>query len=489
MNTSRILSTGFGLFLILTLLSAGCGTLGKAEPAKRAETASGVSITRQDAQTRLSAASDNLLAVVTGAARDIELQTDSLRIKRFTLVVRVRFLQECHRILQLEDPRLGALDLLTLGHQTLHYFETGDGRTILGELADLAVPPIERQVRLLDESVAFFVSREVYEAGMQEIRSFAEASPITGETFARPSRPMEMLGKGKSGVLTTLLSVPFKPFEFGDGIGEAAAAIDRFSAQTEKFTDVMASMPLQVQWNMQYLLYALEDNRTVDAALSEFKAATEALQLAAKAADNLPAKVGAETRKTIERIENSQEEIRATLGEMRQVAVDAKATIVSVTEASASISEASASISDASVNLSATAEAWLPTAEAFDKLINPPEDPDEPVDEDPFKMPQVTEAAIALTGSAKELQTLVADLRGLLDSDEIGGTLTRVDDTAKSAVDHTAERAVDLTDHVTWRAIQLVLVIFGVAFVYRLVTWKIPRRAREKRSTKEGSSA
>lgn len=484
MTTLNSLSTGFGLLLALTLLTLGCGSLGKAGPIGRQDTASGVPITLHDAQTRLSAASDNLIAVVAGAARDIEKRTDSLRIKRFSLVVRVRVLQECQRILQMEDPRLGALNLLTLGHQTLDYFETGDGRKAAGDLAELAVPPLEEHIRLLGESMAYFVPKDVYEECQKEVRALAEANPITGETFTRNSRPGQILKRAKTGTLAAILNMPFKPFKFGEGIGEAAAAIDRFAVQTEKLTDVVANMPLQAQWHVQYLLYAMEDNPSFGSVLSEVEAASDALQLAAKAVDDLPAKVGAEVRTTLDEIEDSQEEVRGTLREMRQVAVEAKAAILSVKEATTSIGEAttsigevSASVSEAGASLTATAEAWLPTTEALDRLLNPPEDPDKPVDPDPFKIPQVTAAANALTVSATELRTLVADLRGLLDGEELPGALERVDDTARFAVDHTAERAEDVTDHITLRGIQFVLAIFIMAFAYRWATRRIPRRA------------
>jgi hypothetical protein len=463
------LAKRLGLLFVPLLLLAGCNALGKSDEVPKEETASGISITIHDVRVRLAAACDNLLATVAEAARLIDRKTDYLAIKRFTLVLRIRTLSECQRIQQLGDPRIGVLDLWSLAHQTLNFFETGDGQKILGDLADLAVPVIRRHVKQLDSTVSLLLPESLYNEGLPKIIEFAKDNPISGETFVRTYRPPEHVEEGGDSLVNKVLSLPFKPFEFGGGVGEAAAAINNVSVQADKFSSVVSHLALQMQWSLQYLMLALDDNKSVVSALESANGVAKAAQTLAASAKDLPEKVGNEVTAVIDRIEKSQGEMRKTLDDLKSTSSDIKTTMNAATKTMETVNQASTS-------LTATAEAWLPTAKAFDHLLNPPSDPNEPPDPDPFKMPQVTDASNALAGAAKELQTLVGDINKLIGSDEIPGTIAKVDDSAKAAVDHTAERATDLADHITWRGIQLVLVIFGAALVYRLVAWRFPKK-------------
>ncbi len=478
MITPTKTTTRPGLWLALPIMLIGCGILDKAPDTTRETMASGTTITVHDARVRLGTACDNMVASVAGAAREIERETDDLAIRRFTLVVRIRTLQETQRLLQLEDPRIGALDLWTFAHQILDYFETGDGRRILGELSDIAVATARQQVDAITRSATALLPESLYESSRQEVRAFAKANPILGETFVRSLRPSEDIKRGTDSVFVTIISLPFKPFEIGGGVGEAAAAIDRFSTETEKFSGVVSALPLQMQWNAQYLLLALEDQKSIASALETLNEIAGAAETMSATADELPAELGKLVSDAIDRIEQSQGEIQESLDKLKSAATEVESAATEVKTTMVEAKSTIDSVTEASTSLTATAKAWEPTAKALDHLVNPPSDPDEPPDPDPFKMPQVTEAANALTISAQELQKLVQELDGLVGSDEDPGALSKVDDTAKSAVDHTALRAVDLVDHLMWRAIQLVLVILGAALVFRLVSWKIPKRAR-----------
>jgi type VI protein secretion system component VasF len=149
--------------------------------------------------------------------------------------------------------------------------------------------------------------------------------------------------------------------------------------------------------------------------------------------------------------------MRKTVSEIDEAVVNAEKTVGSVNEASASLAEAG--------------KAWEPTIRELNRLAYPPEDPDEPPsDTEPFQVPHVTEAANALTGTATELRTLLSDLRSFLDADEMPAALADADATAKSSVDHATERAYDLTDHVTWRAVQLIVVLLVGLLGYRFAS-------------------
>jgi len=88
----------------------------------------------------------------------------------------------------------------------------------------------------------------------------------------------------------------------------------------------------------------------------------------------------------------------------------------------------------------------------------------------PFEILDYRDTANALTAAARELRALTADVRATIESQGLTDRLQDVNGRMFGVVDHTSARARNLTDHIAWRAAQLILLVFVLAIVYRFAS-------------------
>ena len=71
----------------------------------------------------------------------------------------------------------------------------------------------------------------------------------------------------KQGAFAWLINLPMSPFRALEGVSSGAAAIREFNQTALQLTNRVALLPQQIRWQMELLLYDVEDRETVIQAL------------------------------------------------------------------------------------------------------------------------------------------------------------------------------------------------------------------------------
>jgi len=142
------------------------------------------------------------------------------------------------------------------------------------------------------------------------------------------------------------------------------------------------------------------------------------------------------------------------------------------------------SVEKASRGFADAGDAWRAVLEQYERTMTSLRESQKPEAEqeagayDFEAMARTTEGLAAAAGQTRHL---LVELRGLIESDRLTERMTEVDRTAEVVVARTAGETRRLVDHITWCAMQLILVTGGVVLIVRWCS----RRPGEKRTKGE----
>ena len=181
----------------------------------------------------LYAFADNLAASVAATADTIASQTTDRRIRELTVLWKLRVIPTVQRVVLIEDPRAGFLDVWAICVQARNRLQDNED---LGENHHLAVESAVRLEQAIERIGARFLSPEQMIEAKEEIERFAEGYPISGK-FASAMLRASQATKFGFGRLSGVLSVPVS------GLSDSAAAVDRLAHVAGVFTEVVQDMP------------------------------------------------------------------------------------------------------------------------------------------------------------------------------------------------------------------------------------------------------
>jgi len=90
-----------------------------------------------------------------------------------------------------------------------------------------------------------------------------------------------------------LIEIPMSPFRALEGVSSGAAAIREFNQTALELTHRVQVLPEQIRWQLELLLYDVEDRETVIQALALMQGMEESADRASRAVASLPAEFGA----------------------------------------------------------------------------------------------------------------------------------------------------------------------------------------------------
>ncbi len=200
------------------------------------------------------------------------------------------------------------------------------------------------------------------------------------------------------------------------------------------------------------------------ASLVETRKSMERMSLAtesfAETAEKLPSEIRRELGAVIEASDKSQEGFRATMAEARKTAEEVKASLKEAGSTARSVSEAG-------VKLAETAKTWEATANAVNAVLATYKDiaselgdeTEPPADEGPPAIELNTQSAAAIEKAAVEVRALLQDIESGKIDKAIG------------------ERAAELVDRITIRALIVIAAGLVGLILYRLATARLRRKA------------
>jgi hypothetical protein len=409
------------------------------------------------------------------ASREIALKTTNREAVRNVVIWKIFAAEDSQRAFDRVEPRVALIDLWTLTYQMYDFINEGQGRSLFAEGQEIAVESCRSLVARIEQIGAEAMGDELYEKVREDLLAFAKENPIASVGTRIPNYPSRSknLGDITFGWLSS-----FNPLQMSE-VGEASVAL-------EEFTYVLDGLPEKARWNTELLLLDIDESRSLNAGLEDFHRISLSAENLAKTFRELPEEAGKQIDRTLEKVEDQHEELGRTLAEARNVVVEVGETLDRTDRVVGSVGQASDALARAG-------EAWVPTLRELHSIIEGNDEEEETTKEaedsstseesEPFEINDYTRSFQEASTAAVELRSTLAEIRGLIQTDEVADRLDDVDAAARSAVDHTATRAEDLTDHLTWRAILLVAVILAAALIYRVASVWILRKGRVQPST------
>jgi len=375
-------------------------------------------------------------AIIVAADRIARLSADR-EIRKATVLWKLRLLPVMHELAFLDDPQEAFASVLTLAIATRRYLETGEGASVFGEHQSIAVEASRELEEEVLEIGRNFIKPKKLASIAAELDEVARTHPVRGVDFSAQRLRHAVSNLDEGGALGAVLNAPLVPFRALEGVSSGAAAIREFNRTAAEFAQIVSSLPRQLRWETQLLLYDIEDRDTVVQALAAVESAAASADRVAGAADRLPS------------------DVRTVLGETEPALVAANEVLSTMRELLGP--------------LRTTAE-QLRLASASWQEILATDTPPGP-EARPFDVREWERTFGELATAATDLRALTRELQTASDAEHLGQALGAI----TATIDDAEARARAVVDLAAWRALGLLVVAFVLLGIYRLLMRRIAR--------------
>jgi hypothetical protein len=359
------------------------------------------------------------------------------------------------------DPFTQLLDLMvvvTLLNEV--WIHEGRAQDTFGDRASLltrALASTYEEVWDLGAKVMKPEQREVME---RLIRAWRDEHPDQENvTFVRAADFSASRGK------STITNIPTGT-GFLAPVDQAARAADELRLLSERAFYLAKRSPILFSWHAEALLEEVLLQPEVLESVSSFHTLADALE-------RLPEDIASERQAIFAGLDERNESLGTTVRQLRE-AIDAGHAL------SGDVIEAATIAERIVIETRETSRAVQAVINAAERLTAPrPDQPQGAVAvEKPFEISEYTRAATELTGTLRELNTVLASTAGLLESQAWTKRLEEVSSSADARIERATTRTQTLIDRMFWRAAGL-LVMLGV--ILAVLSWM---HARWHRSAK-----
>ena len=445
------------LVVVFPLLTTGCSTKevrtlrGRITPTNR-------QISQQDLRNRLETFAEYSKGKFRQMSTDLNERVPSKRTEKTTLQMRARMIEALNTMLNQDDPTIAFIESWALCTRFRMYLEEGEGSSLYGEGQEIALNGARLLEMEIEQVGRVFLKDDVLETAKKHIIEFADANPIRG-TFSGVTVFATETKKDQPDPFMSIVKIPMTPFRAMEGVDKTASAVHRFTDSTERFSDVVSDLPESSRWQLQLLLYDLEETDMVKSFLTSLTQFSESSQRLSKSVDELPQKLSRETSRFVQEVDNRQANLQKTLEQTE------KAT-VAITGALERLQAASVSVDTTAKNAAETAKAWQSAAQAIGDVAR--EYYKQSESSDSSQSFDLTEWKTA----AERTSQAALDIRGLLSA---------VDDLSRN------KNYSSITNAITVRAVGFVALIFVLAVMYRIVSTRLARSPNPSVSTRLGT--
>ncbi len=375
-------------------------------------------------------------AIIVAADRIARVSTDR-EIRKATVLWKLRLLPVMQELAFLDDPQEAFASVLTLAIATRRYLETGEGASIFGEHQHIAVKALRE---LEEEAISIgrnFIEPEKLARIATELDEIARENPVRGVDFSAQRLQRAVSELDQSGSLGTVLNAPLAPFRALEGVSSGATAIREFNRTAEEFAQIVSSLPRQLRWETQLLLYDIEDRDTVVQALAAVESAAASADRVAGAADRLP------------------DDVRMVLGETEPA-------LTAANEVLATIRELLGPLRTTAEQLRLASASWQEIL-VTDTAPGP--------EARPFDVREWERTFGELATAATDLRALTRELQTASNAEHLGQALGAI----TATIDDAEARARAIVDLAAWRVLELLLAAFVLFGLYRLITRRTAR--------------
>ncbi|MHC4433832.1 MAG: hypothetical protein ACYTBS_18475 [Planctomycetota bacterium] len=447
-------SAATALLAVSLLIANGCGskqirTLGGGV------TPSNGQISKQDLRDRLDKFAEYFKAKFRQMSTNLNERVPSKRTEKTTLQMRARMTEALNTMLDQDDPIIAFIETWALCTRLRMYLEEGEGSTLYGEGQEIALNDAKLLETEIERTGRIFLKDDVLQAAKKNIVEFANANPIKG-TFSGITVFATEAKKDQPNPFMSIAKIPMTPFRAIEGVDRTASAVHRFTDSTERLSDIVSELPESSRWQLQLLLYDLEETDMTKSFLASLAQFSESSQRLSKSVDELPQQLRQETSRFVQEVDSKQANLQKTLEQTEK-------TTVAITGALEKLQTASVSVDTAAKDAAETAKAWQSAAQVIGDVAS--EYYKKSDSSDPNRSFDIKEWT---TAAEKTSQAAI----------DIGGLLSAVDDLSKN------HNYSNIMNAITLRAVGFVGLVFVLAIMYRIVSVRLVRAPNPNMSTK-----
>lgn len=373
-------------------------------------------------------------AVVSAAADEIAQRADSRRVRRSTLLWKVKMIPMVREASFNDDPQEGYVENLNLSVAMRRYLVEGAGREEFGEYQPIAIGAARELEEDLLSMGRQFMNAQQMQALVAQVEALSREHPIRGPDFSVEAVAEALAKVEPTGSFLWIVDLPMSPFRALEGVGETGLALRELNQTAMEFAELVDTLPRDYRWQLELLLYDIEDRDTVIGGLAAFE------------------QVAASAERVSQSIERLPDDLRAALADTQGTLVDANQIVVNAQALMEPVSATVAQLGQMTAQLAEMRE---------EKSGEEPSGP-------PFDIREYQATAEAVTVSVTELRGLLDEVRSLLQTDQLDGTVIEV-------VDRTGDEMDLLIERATWRAVLLLVVFFALLLAYRWISSRIGR--------------
>ena len=438
--------------ILFIALLGGCSS----RPVENASLLSSLEIsavTQVELRERLRDFASRLSYAVKGAASDIVAVCPDQSIRKRTVYWKLFTIPLCRKAVYQQAPVASLIDLWSFCAQMRQFFESGDGREAFGEWTPIATSASTELEEDITRIATEIIAADLFPKARAAVDEFVERHPIRGR-FARYSARPVMVRASDAKSLQWIVDMPLAPFRMF--MSEHARSIQELAQVADKFIDFATDEPEIARWQLDLLLYDLEDRDSTLSALESFKTLSTSAHMFAETAKNLPEELRTQLTATLDDVESKQAGFRETLKE-------ARTTFAKLDESLESAGTIAASIERSTQNWLEAGVKWDTAVHAFDDMVQGFSSDSEtsngaaaPEEDDSFDIKDYTRTADTTQAAAGEIRALTDEVRQLLDS---------------GAVESFAWK-------IAWIGVVLIIAFFVSMLGYRIASMRFtPRRS------------
>ncbi|MFC1635640.1 hypothetical protein ACFL5Z_12435 [Planctomycetota bacterium] len=437
---------GSTVIIILGILSfsllEGCGQKGPRTIGSGVTPTTG-QISKQELRERLDKFREFYKATLRQISNELNDRVPSSRTEKTTLQMRARMVQGLNAMLDNDDSIVAFIETWALCTRLRMYIEEGEGSSLFGDAHGIALNGSKRLEVEIQGIGVIFLKSEVFEATRKNVTEFARNNPIKG-TFSNVIMYATEVQKDQPNPFVSVLKIPMTPFRAIEGVDRTASAIHHFSDTAERFSDIVAELPESSRWQLQLLLFDLEEADMTKSFLNSLTQVSESSARLEKSVEKLPEQLREQLTQFVEDVDKKQATLQQTLQQAEKTSLTMNNTLEKLDQTAASFNAVAKDVTE-------TAQAWENAAKATGQVVQEFKKAKPSTQkESSFNIMDYRNTAEQTSQAANDIKALLAEVEDLLES----------------------RRYSSMLDQLLLRVAGLVVLVFVLAVIYRIISVK-----------------
>jgi methyl-accepting chemotaxis protein len=426
------------------LLPAGCGQKSQRTIGSGVTPVSG-QITKQELRERLDTFREFFKSTMRQVSNDLNERVPSKRTEKTTLQMRARMVQGLNAMLDHDDSIVAFIETWGLCTRFRIYLEEGEGSALFADAHHIALNAAKRLEAEIERIGVSFLKEDVFKTTRKNVIEFANKNPIKSG-FSNVVEYATEVPKDQPNPFVSVLKIPMTPFRAIEGVDRTASAIYQFSDTAERFSDIVAELPESTRWQLQLLLFDLEETEMTKSFLKSLAQVSESSARLEKSVKELPEQLREQLTQFVEDVDKRQANLQQTLHQAEKTSLALNNTLEKLDQTAGSFNAVAKDVTEAAQAWENAAKATGEVVEEFNKIRPSPQKK-----QSSFDIKDYRDTAEQTSQAANDIKALLAEIEDLLES----------------------RRYSSVLNDLLLRVAGLAVLIFVLAVLYRIISVRL----------------